>query len=80
MIHSLALIATSLAPRNNRLAGNLFLGGIILFSGRFVTTYLIFTIESLYALVLSENKKLGMITPFGGVMFIAGWLGLLFAF
>jgi uncharacterized membrane protein YgdD (TMEM256/DUF423 family) len=45
----------------------LFLAGIALFSG------------SLYALVLTGNKKLGAITPIGGVAFMMGWLCLAFA-
>ena len=36
--------------------------GIVLFSG------------SLYALALTGNRALGMITPFGGLAFILGWL------
>ncbi len=36
--------------------------GILLFSG------------SLYALVLTGTKSLGIITPFGGVAFLVGWL------
>ncbi len=52
-------------------AGNSFLAGIILFSG------------SLYLLALlnaSSNvglRKIGIITPFGGLFFIAGWLFLM---
>jgi uncharacterized membrane protein YgdD (TMEM256/DUF423 family) len=42
----------------------LFGVGILLFSG------------SLYALSLTGVRQLGMITPFGGVAFIAGWIGL----
>jgi uncharacterized membrane protein YgdD (TMEM256/DUF423 family) len=42
-------------------AGFLFLAGILLFSG------------SLYLLAITGLKWLGMITPFGGVSFIAGW-------
>ncbi len=38
------------------------LAGIVLFSG------------SLYVLAVSGNRALGMITPFGGVAFIIGWL------
>lgn len=45
-----------------RWAGLCFLIGIILFSG------------SLYAYVLSGISKFGMITPFGGMLFIIGWL------
>ena len=43
-------------------AGWSILLGIILFSG------------SLYALVLTGIKPLGIITPFGGVAFLLGWL------
>ena len=42
--------------------GYLFLVGVILFSG------------SLYLLSISGIKWLGMITPLGGVCFLAGWL------
>lgn len=38
--------------------------GILLFSG------------SLYALVLTGHKKLGAITPVGGLALTAGWLAL----
>ncbi|MBI3871234.1 MAG: DUF423 domain-containing protein [Verrucomicrobia bacterium] len=38
-----------------------FLIGVLLFSG------------SLYALALTGAKALGMITPFGGAAFLAGW-------
>ncbi len=43
-------------------AGGLFTLGILLFSG------------SLYLLTLSGVGKLGIVTPFGGVSFLAGWL------
>jgi uncharacterized membrane protein YgdD (TMEM256/DUF423 family) len=36
--------------------------GIVLFSG------------SLFVLVLTEQRWLGMVTPFGGVSFMVGWL------
>lgn len=39
--------------------------GIVLFSG------------SLYGIVLLEQKKLGMITPLGGICFLVGWLMLI---
>lgn len=45
-----------------RSAAIAFIIGIILFSG------------SLYALSLTGVKKLGMITPFGGLSFIVGWI------
>jgi len=43
-------------------AGSLFFVGILLFSG------------SLYLLVLSRARWLGMITPLGGMAFLGGWL------
>jgi len=65
MYHSVALLAVPhlvAAPPRQRLIGNLFAAGIALFSG------------SLYALVLTDKRKLGIITPFGGVSFIAAWV------
>ena len=67
MYHALALLFVGLwAERNPHLrytnwAGGLLLLGIVLFSG------------SLYLMVLSGNRSLGMITPFGGVCFLSGW-------
>lgn len=66
LIHALALlgvaILTLIAPgRLVNLAGGFFAVGIVLFSG------------SLYALTLSGIAKLGIITPFGGLAFLAGW-------
>lgn len=43
-------------------AGILIMLGILLFSG------------SLFALALSGIKLLGIITPFGGVSFVVGWI------
>jgi uncharacterized membrane protein YgdD (TMEM256/DUF423 family) len=68
--HALGLCAVAFAAermpgsRLIRAAGWLMLAGIVLFSG------------SLYVLSLSGIGKLGMITPFGGLAFIAGWLSL----
>ncbi|PAU85930.1 hypothetical protein CK507_17400 [Pseudomonas sp. WN033] len=45
-----------------KVAGGLFVAGIVLFSG------------SLYVLALSGLGKLGIITPFGGVCFLLAWL------
>lgn len=66
MYHALALLAVGwLASRSNSAvvtaAGWCFMGGIVLFSG------------SLYALTTSGATKLGMITPFGGTLFLVGW-------
>jgi uncharacterized membrane protein YgdD (TMEM256/DUF423 family) len=49
------------------LAGWLFVAGVILFSG------------SLYALALTANRRWGVVTPFGGVALLLGWLALLIA-
>ncbi|KDO35743.1 hypothetical protein SPRG_00504 [Saprolegnia parasitica CBS 223.65] len=64
LVHSLALLAVPFSRRPN-LAGGLISTGIVFFSG------------SLYAIVLTDHKSLGMITPMGGLMFVAGWLSLL---
>lgn len=65
--HALALLAlAALAPglgaRPLRLAGALFAIGIVLFSG------------SLYLLALGAPRPLGLLTPFGGLALIGGWL------
>lgn len=68
MYHALALLVIAICiklwpdVRRVRTAGFLLLMGIILFSG------------SLYALVLTEIRPLGMITPVGGIAFLWGWL------
>lgn len=73
MYHALALMGVGILsvqyPNANlpRIAGYLFMVGIILFSG------------SLYTLSLSGVRWLGAITPLGGVAFLAAW-GCLFWF
>ena len=67
LIHALALfgvglLALHMPGRLVNLAGGAFAVGILLFSG------------SLYLLTLSGIGKLGVITPFGGVAFLIGWL------
>ena len=51
-------------PHSNRLrwAGRLMVAGVFVFSG------------SLYLLALSGQRWLGMVTPFGGLAFMAAWL------
>lgn len=49
-------------------AGNSFLGGVLVFSG------------SLYVLCMTGVTWLGAITPIGGVLMIAGWALLAWAF
>jgi uncharacterized membrane protein YgdD (TMEM256/DUF423 family) len=68
MWHSLGLLGIGLLQHHNpesRLipwAGWLMFAGILLFSG------------SLYLLVLLNIPKFGMITPIGGISFLAAWL------
>jgi len=72
MYHALALLAVgwgsttweSRKPRAFRLAGWCFAGGTVLFSG------------SLYALSTTGILWFGAITPFGGLLFLCGWLSL----
>jgi uncharacterized membrane protein YgdD (TMEM256/DUF423 family) len=67
-IHAIGLLVVPLLLRGSG-AGRvciLLAGGIVLFSG------------SLYVLALSGVRALGMITPFGGVAFIAAWVLLAF--
>ena len=59
--HALALLALG-AARGPGKAGGCFIAGIIVFSG------------SLYALALTGEKRLGMITPIGGGLFLVGWI------
>jgi len=70
MYHALALFALGLFMRTRRPASYhavavwCFVIGMLLFSG------------SLYALALSGVRSLGIITPFGGTLFLCGWLSL----
>jgi uncharacterized membrane protein YgdD (TMEM256/DUF423 family) len=68
-VHALGILLVSLLTRINAIsvAGQarvawLLLIGIVIFSG------------SLYALALSGVRIFGVITPIGGISFIAGWL------
>jgi uncharacterized membrane protein YgdD (TMEM256/DUF423 family) len=75
MYHALALMAVGLLALSGRsgsgtalaVAGWSFVVGILLFSG------------SLYGYGLIGLKWLGMITPFGGVGFLVGWIALALA-
>ena len=66
--HTLALLAAVVvltrwpSARLAKMAGWLFVGGMVLFSG------------SLYLLVATGTTWLGAVTPLGGVAFILGWL------
>ncbi|MEO8537487.1 MAG: DUF423 domain-containing protein [Betaproteobacteria bacterium] len=58
------LMALDVRARFLGVAAWLFGAGIVLFCG------------SLYALALGAPSGVGVVTPFGGVAFIAGWLAL----
>jgi len=67
LYHALALLFVGWAMqrwperRLLRAVGACFVAGIAIFSG------------SLYVLVLADLAPMGMVTPLGGVAFIAGW-------
>jgi uncharacterized membrane protein YgdD (TMEM256/DUF423 family) len=65
--HSLALLLVGILLQQQatallKLSATLFFGGIVLFCG------------SLYLLAFSGVHWLGIVTPVGGLAFIAGWL------
>jgi uncharacterized membrane protein YgdD (TMEM256/DUF423 family) len=67
MYHALALFAAAWGyarwpGKVLAAAGWLFIAGILVFSG------------SLYLLAITGAKSLGMVTPLGGLAFLAGWL------
>ena len=72
MYHALALLAVGILykdfpSKQLRRAGNLFIAGIILFSG---SLYLL-----CHFIFMDINAKwIGAITPLGGLCFIAGWV------
>lgn len=68
LIHSIALVLYGLFCKLTNKAsgtwpGKLFLLGMLLFSG------------SLYLIVFTNIRAFGMITPLGGLSFIAAWIG-----
>ncbi|MEQ8361128.1 MAG: DUF423 domain-containing protein [Cytophagales bacterium] len=58
----LSVLHASIKIENIKLIFWCFVAGLFLFSG------------SLYALAISGISKIGIITPFGGVLFILAWL------
>ena len=71
MFHVVGLLAVGILQQINKskkteLAGWLFASGTMLFSG------------SLYLLAVTGFTWLGMVTPFGGICFIGGWIWLAF--
>lgn len=66
LIHAVVLLALALYGRATSttvtVPAALLTAGIVLFSG------------SLYAMALTGITRLGIITPFGGLCFLAGWV------
>jgi len=72
MYHALAIGLAALGIRGSAhqpatYAAIFFLAGIVLFSG------------SLYLLALTGTRAIAIVTPFGGVAFIIGWILLAYA-
>ena len=74
MYHCLALLVVGILMRESgislslEIASYAFMLGILLFSG------------SIYGLVFTNMKWLGLVTPFGGLSFVVGWCALLYNF
>jgi uncharacterized membrane protein YgdD (TMEM256/DUF423 family) len=70
-MHAVATLACAtfmqVGAQRARIAPGFFLTGSLLFSG------------SLYALALGAPRLVGILTPFGGVLFLGGWLVLAWA-
>ncbi len=64
LVHAVALLALALNDKEGkfRTVCWLWIAGIAIFGG------------SLYALVLTQTKMLGAITPLGGLCLIIGWM------
>ncbi|HEY2574250.1 MAG TPA: DUF423 domain-containing protein [Verrucomicrobiaceae bacterium] len=65
LAHAVALLAVALAGPAWRRTAWCWMGGVLLFSG------------SLYLLAVTGIKWLGAVTPFGGLLLLAGWVMLL---
>jgi len=66
-IHAIAILVLALWAKASPGPWWLFFSGIVLFSG------------SLYAVALTNLNSLGVITPLGGLCFLAGWAWLVFS-
>ncbi|HMS64589.1 MAG TPA: DUF423 domain-containing protein [Ignavibacteria bacterium] len=66
LMHSVVILAVSFQANPVYFKSNrFFLGGILLFS------------FSLYLYTVTSLKFFAMITPFGGVLFLAGWISII---
>lgn len=63
MMHAFAIILYGLSKAEAQWPVWCFLAGILIFTG------------SLYAITFTGIRTFGAITPIGGVLFIAGWIG-----
>jgi uncharacterized membrane protein YgdD (TMEM256/DUF423 family) len=61
MWNALGLLVLGLVPARAGLPASLIGLGVLIFSG------------SLYAMALTDLRALGMVTPIGGLLMIAGW-------
>jgi len=61
MWNAVGLVALGALPRRLGLAALLIIAGVLIFSG------------SLYLMALTGERRLGMVTPVGGALMIAGW-------
>ena len=68
-----AILSAKISAKQINWAGNLFLTGILFFSGS------LYTITLCKAMEVAVPKFVFPVTPLGGVCFIAGWIFLLFA-
>lgn len=64
LVHALLLVVLARTAPALRWAPRLLLSGTLIFSG------------SLYALVLLDVRRLGAVTPVGGLLLILGWIAL----
>ena len=73
MIHAAALLAVAVA--GERAGGPVFaVAGWLFVAGQLFFPF------PLYALALTANHAWGMVTPVGGVCYMAGWIALVVAF
>lgn len=76
--HSFALLATGILFERGRVgwmkfAAFAFIAGIILFSGS------LYVLTMIKATETAGLRGIGIITPFGGLFFVAGWIALAIA-
>jgi uncharacterized membrane protein YgdD (TMEM256/DUF423 family) len=63
LVHAPVVLALGAMDRGSvDLAAGLLTGGVVLFSG------------SLYAMAITRVRKLGIVTPFGGLCMLGGWV------